>query len=130
MTRSEKKGSSSRATIVIALSLAATGTFGTGAVLAHAIDFQVRSKPPNKTEQFTGTWQWMFNGKSFSTMILVQNTYGFTGTVTHLGISKSCIAQWQHRRRAWGQSRTFRRICGMRRPIQKPTCICRSCRRV
>ena len=31
---------------------------------------------------FTGTWHWMFHGQSFTTMILVQNGSGITGSVT------------------------------------------------
>lgn len=82
MTQSEKKGSSSRANVIIALSLAASITFGAGAVLTHAMSLQAGSEPSNAAEQFAGTWHWMFDGRSFSTMILVHSGSGFTGTVT------------------------------------------------
>jgi hypothetical protein len=53
-----------------------------GAVLTHAMSLQASSEPSNTGEKFTGTWHWMFNGKSFATLILVRNGSGFTGSVT------------------------------------------------
>jgi hypothetical protein len=62
--------------------LATSITFGAGAVLAHAMSLQAGSEPSNPAEKFAGTWHWMFNGKSFSTMILVRDGSGFTGSVS------------------------------------------------
>src|SRR5258708_7256241 len=81
MMLTEKKRSLSR-TSVIALVLAASITFGAGAVLAHAMSLQARSQPSNTAEKFAGTWHWMFDGRSFATMTLVRDGSGFTGTVT------------------------------------------------
>ena len=81
MMLTEKRLSLSRAG-VIGLALATSITFGAGAVLAHAMSLQVGSVSSNTAETFAGTWHWMFNGKSFSTMILVRDGSGFTGTVT------------------------------------------------
>ena len=81
MMLTEKRLSLSRAG-VIGLALATSITFGAGAVLAHAMSLQAGSVSSNTAETFAGTWHWMFNGKSFSTMILVRDGSGFTGTVT------------------------------------------------
>jgi hypothetical protein len=67
---------------VIGLALATSITFGAGAVFAHAMSLQARSEPSNTAEKFAGTWHWMFDGRSFATMILVRDRSGFTGTVT------------------------------------------------
>jgi len=72
---------------VIGLALATSITFGAGAVLAHAMSLQASSEPSNTAEKFAGTWHWMFNGKSFVTMILVRDGSGFTGSVTPSGIA-------------------------------------------
>jgi beta-lactamase regulating signal transducer with metallopeptidase domain len=66
----------------IGLALATSITFGAGAVLAHATSLQASSAPSNTAEKFAGTWHWMFDGRSFATMILVRDGSGFTGTVT------------------------------------------------
>jgi beta-lactamase regulating signal transducer with metallopeptidase domain len=81
MMLTEKTLSLSR-TGVIGLALATSITFGAGAVLAHAVSLQARSEPSNTAEKFAGTWHWMFDGRSFATMILVRDGSGFTGTVT------------------------------------------------
>ena len=81
MMLTEKRLSLSRAG-VIGLALATSITFGAGAVLARAMSLQAGSASSNTAETFAGTWQWMFNGKSFATMILVQNGSGITGSVT------------------------------------------------
>jgi len=81
MMLTEKTLSLSR-TRVLGLALATSIAFGGGAMLAHAMSLQASSKPSNTAEKFAGTWHWMFDGKSFSTMILVQSGSGFTGTVT------------------------------------------------
>ncbi len=67
---------------VIGLALATSITFGAGAVLAHAMSLQASSAPSNTAEKFAGTWHWMFDGRSFATMILVRSGSGFTGSVT------------------------------------------------
>ena len=66
----------------IALSLTTSITLGASANLARAMSPQASSEPSNTAEQFAGTWHWMFDGRSFSTMILVRGGSGFTGTVT------------------------------------------------
>ncbi len=81
MMLTEKTLSLSR-TGVIGLALATSITFGAGAVLAHGMSLQARSAPSNMAEKFAGTWHWMFDGRSFATMILVRDGSGFTGTVT------------------------------------------------
>jgi hypothetical protein len=77
----EKALSLSRAG-VIGLALAASTTFGVGAVLMQAVSLQARAEPASTPEKFAGTWHWMFGGRSFSTMILVRSGSGFTGSVT------------------------------------------------
>ena len=70
-------------TSVIGLVLATSITFSAGAVVAHAMSLQASSQPSSNTaEKFAGTWHWMFDGKSFATMILVRSGSGFTGSVT------------------------------------------------
>lgn len=46
------------------------------------MSLQASSAPSNSAEKFAGTWHWMFNGKSFATMILVRDGSSFTGSVT------------------------------------------------
>jgi hypothetical protein len=43
---------------------------------------QASSEPSNTAKKFAGTWHWMFEGKSFATMVLVRNGSGLSGTVT------------------------------------------------
>jgi hypothetical protein len=81
MTLTEKRLSLSRAAL-IGLALATSITFGAGAVLAHAMSRQASSEPSNTAKKFAGTWHWMFEGKSFATMVLVRNGSGLSGTVT------------------------------------------------
>jgi beta-lactamase regulating signal transducer with metallopeptidase domain len=81
MMLTEKRLSLSR-TSAIALVLATSITFGGGAVLAHAMSLQASSEASKTAEKFAGTWHWMFEGRSFSTMILVRSGSGFTGSVT------------------------------------------------
>jgi hypothetical protein len=81
MMLTEKKLSLSR-TSVIGLVLATSITFSAGAVVAHAMSLQASSQASSTAEKFAGTWHWMFNGKSFATMILVRSGSGFTGSVT------------------------------------------------
>ncbi|HYL77591.1 MAG TPA: M56 family metallopeptidase [Bryobacteraceae bacterium] len=72
---------------VISLALATTITFGGGAVLAHAMSRQANSEPSNRAEKFAGTWNWMFDGRSFATMVLARSGSSFTGTVTESRIA-------------------------------------------
>jgi beta-lactamase regulating signal transducer with metallopeptidase domain len=81
MMLTDKTRSLSR-TSAIALVLATSIMFGASAVLAHAVSLQSRSEASNTAEKFAGTWHWMFEGRSFSTMILVRSGSGFTGSVT------------------------------------------------
>ena len=81
MTLTEKRLSLSRAAL-IGLALAASITFGAGAMLAHAMSRQAISEPSNTAKQFAGTWHWMFDERSFATMILVRDGSRFTGSVT------------------------------------------------
>lgn len=77
-----KKTISLSRTGLIGLVLATSITFGAGAVLARAMSPQAEAKPSRTAEKFAGTWHWMFDGRSFSTMILVRSGSGFTGSVT------------------------------------------------
>ena len=81
MTLTEKRLSLSRAAL-IGLALATSITFGAGAVLAHAMSRQASPEPSNTAKKFAGTWHWMFDGRSFATMILVRDGSRFTGSVT------------------------------------------------
>jgi beta-lactamase regulating signal transducer with metallopeptidase domain len=81
MRLTEKTVSLSRAR-VIGLALATSMTFGVGAVLMHSMSLQARAEPSNTAERFAGTWHWMFDARSFATMILVRSGSGFTGSVT------------------------------------------------
>lgn len=88
MMLTEKRLSLSRAS-VIGLVLATSITFSAGAVVAHAMSLQASSQPSNTAEKFAGTWHWMFDGKSFATMILVRSGSGLTGSVTGSKIALS-----------------------------------------
>ena len=67
---------------VIALVLDVCSAIGADAVLARAMGQEANPVLSDAAEQFAGTWHWMFDGRSFSTMILVRSKSGFTGTVT------------------------------------------------
>jgi hypothetical protein len=69
-------------TSVIAFTLATSLMLGAGAVLALPVSPQARPEPSNTADPFAGTWHWMFDGRSFSTMILIPRGSRFTGTVT------------------------------------------------
>jgi hypothetical protein len=86
MMLTEKRLSLSRAG-VIALTLAASIAFGASAILAHAMTLQATSASSSAAEKFAGTWHWMFNGKSFATMVLVPNGSTFAGSITPSGIA-------------------------------------------
>jgi len=77
-----KKTLSLSRTGVVGLALATSIAFGGGAVIAHAMSLQTSSEPSNTAEKFAGSWHWIFEGKSFATMVLVRDGSGFTGTVT------------------------------------------------
>jgi beta-lactamase regulating signal transducer with metallopeptidase domain len=81
MMLTEKRTSLSRAGL-IGLALATSFLFGSSTVLARAVSLQEASASTNTPQKFAGTWHWMFQRQSFSTMILVQNGSGITGTVT------------------------------------------------
>jgi hypothetical protein len=81
MMLTKKKLSLSRAS-AIALVLTTSFMFAAGAVLTHAMSLQASSETSKTAETFAGTWHWMFDGRSFSTMILVRSGSGFTGSVT------------------------------------------------
>jgi beta-lactamase regulating signal transducer with metallopeptidase domain len=66
----------------IGLILATSITFGAGEALAQTMSVQTSSASSNKAEKFAGTWHWMFDGRSFATMVLVRSGSGFAGTVT------------------------------------------------
>jgi hypothetical protein len=72
---------------LIGLVLATSITFGAGAVLAHAMSLQTNSDPSTTTGTFAGTWHWMFEGRTFATMILVRSGSNFTGSVTESRIA-------------------------------------------
>jgi beta-lactamase regulating signal transducer with metallopeptidase domain len=81
MMLTEKRTSLSRAGL-IGLAFAATLLYGSSTVLARAVSLQEVSASTNTAQTFAGTWHWMFHGQSFSTMVLVQNGSGITGSVT------------------------------------------------
>ena len=81
MKLTKKRTSFSRAG-VIGLVLVASIAFGGSAVLTRAMSLQTSSKTSSAAEKFAGTWHWMFNKKSFATMILTWDGSRFTGSVT------------------------------------------------
>lgn len=81
MKLTEKRNPLSRIGLA-ALILAASLTFGTGAMLAHATSLHADSNRSNNTQAFAGTWHWMFKGRSFGTMILTPGDTGFSGSIT------------------------------------------------
>jgi beta-lactamase regulating signal transducer with metallopeptidase domain len=81
MKLTQKRTSLSRAGL-IGLVLTTTFPFGAGTVLARAVSLQEAATFTSSAQKFAGTWHRMFQGHSFSTMILVQSGYGITGTVT------------------------------------------------
>ena len=81
MMLTEKRASLSRAGL-IGLTFATTFLFASSAMLARAVSLQETSAFANTAPAYAGTWHWMFRGKSFATMMLVQNGSGFTGSVT------------------------------------------------
>jgi hypothetical protein len=51
-------------------------------MIARAVSLQETPAITSNAKEFAGTWHWMFQGHSFSTMILVQKDSGYTGSVT------------------------------------------------
>lgn len=87
MMLTEKKLSLSRVGMT-GLVLAMALLFGASAILARAVSWQTNSTSiSSPAEKFAGTWHWMFNKKSFSTMILVWDGSRFTGSVTESRIA-------------------------------------------
>ena len=86
MKLTETKLSMSRAG-VSGLVLAMALTFGAGAVLARAVSWQASPKSSSPAEKFAGTWHWMFNKKSFATMMLAWDGSRFSGSVTESRIA-------------------------------------------
>jgi beta-lactamase regulating signal transducer with metallopeptidase domain len=66
----------------IGLALATSITFSAGALVAHALSFQTSAEPSRTADKFVGTWHWMFEGRSFVTMVLLRDHARLTGTVT------------------------------------------------
>ena len=71
MILTRKKKSLSRAAL-IGLVLAIGITFGSGAMFARATSRQT-AESSDTAQSFAGTWHWMFQGKSFATMILTRS---------------------------------------------------------
>lgn len=67
---------------VVGIALATSVAFSSGPTLAQVASLQTSSKSSITAEKFAGTWHWMFEGRSFATMVLVRDSSGFTGTVT------------------------------------------------
>jgi hypothetical protein len=56
-------------------------TFGSGAVFARAMSRQTTGSSED-AQRFVGTWNWIFQGKTFATMALTRSGSGLRGTVT------------------------------------------------
>lgn len=55
-------------------------------VIARAAAPQSSTAPVNPADRFSGTWHWMFEGKSFATLILKSRPSGVTGSLTEAQI--------------------------------------------
>lgn len=73
---------SSPRTSRMVLALLMSVSLGAVPLLAQTASVRTSSGSLTRAEEFAGTWHWIFDGKSFSTMILVRTRSGFTGTVT------------------------------------------------
>lgn len=51
-------------------------------LIARAAAPQASTGPTNPADRFAGTWHWMFEGKSFATMVLKSRPSGMTGSLT------------------------------------------------
>jgi hypothetical protein len=71
---------------LIGVVLAIGVTFGSGAVFARAMSRQTTGSS-DAAQRFAGTWNWMFQGKSFATMTLTRSGSGLRGTVTESRIA-------------------------------------------
>lgn len=56
--------------------------FLAGVALLGAIALQSFAQSASASDKFAGTWRWMFNGKSFATLILTPGDAGFSGSLT------------------------------------------------
>jgi hypothetical protein len=72
---------------VIGLALATSITFRAAAVLMHAASLQSGTETSDTAEKFAGTWHWMFEGRSFATMVLARSGSGSMGSVTESRIA-------------------------------------------
>jgi beta-lactamase regulating signal transducer with metallopeptidase domain len=72
---------------VIGLAPATTSAFGSASVLMHAMSFQLRAEPSSTADRLAGTWHWMFEGRSFATMVLFRSGSDLTGSVTESRIA-------------------------------------------
>lgn len=79
-----KNKSFSRASL-LGLVLAIGVTFGSGAMFARALSGHTTGS--SDAQRFIGTWNWMFQGKSFATMTLTRSEHGLSGTVTESRIA-------------------------------------------
>ena len=82
----EKRSRLSRVGL-LGLIFAASITFGSSAMLAGATSLHADPGPAKRTQAFAGTWNWMFKGRSFATMILVPDGSDFRGSVTESRIA-------------------------------------------
>lgn len=71
---------------LIGMVLAIGVTFGSGAVFARAMSWQTTGSS-QAAQRFAGTWNWMFQGKSFATMTLTRSGSDLGGTVTESRIA-------------------------------------------
>ena len=85
MMLTEKRTKLSRAGL-LGLALATTVLFTSSTVLARAVSLQETSASASSTK-FTGTWHWMFKGRSFATMTLTQTGSQITGSATESKIA-------------------------------------------
>lgn len=81
MRLTEKNVGLSRASW-LGLALLVSMTFGSGALLARGMSVQAEIVPSSQSDRFAGTWHWMFDGKSFVTLVLTRSGSGYTGSVT------------------------------------------------
>jgi beta-lactamase regulating signal transducer with metallopeptidase domain len=86
MSLTEKRSPLSRAG-ALGLALTASLIFASGAMVARATSLQADSARSSRTQEFAGTWHWMFQGRSFATMILIPDGSGFSGSVTESRIA-------------------------------------------
>ena len=71
---------------VLAIVILASTPFDKGPLIGHAVTPQAPAESSGSAGRFSGTWQWMFNGKSFATLILAQDESGFSGSLSGVHI--------------------------------------------